>query len=68
MSGIYDYTFEVFGPMSKTIYGKRDTEVVVIASGWINSKGDYDMVYINQNWGRNRDISLAYIPNKAELI
>ncbi len=63
---MYDYTFEVLSPggIFKVIYGKKDTSVVIVASGRINDKGEYDMVYINQNWGKNRNIDLLYIPKK----
>ena len=63
---MYDYTFEVLSPggIFKVIYGRKDTSVVIVASGRINDKGEYDMVYINQNWGKNRNIDLLYIPKK----
>jgi len=63
---MFEYTYEVLSPGGrfKIIYGKAGTSIVVIASGEINGKGEYDMVYINQNWGKNKDISLLYIPKK----
>ncbi len=63
---MYDYTFEVLSPggIFKVIYGRKDTSVVIVASGRRNEKGEYDMVYINQNWGKNRNIDLLYIPKK----
>jgi hypothetical protein len=63
---MYEYTYEVLSPggLFKIIYGKRGTSVVVVASGSRNDKGEYNMVYINQNWGSNRNIDLLYIPKK----
>ena len=63
---MYEYTYEVLSPGGrfKVIYGKKGTSVVVVATGELNEKGDYNIIYINQNWGKNRNIDLLYVPKK----
>ena len=63
---IFEYTYEILSPggLCKVIYGKAGTSVLVVATGYRNDKGEYDMIFRNQNWGSDKDIDLLYIPKK----